>query len=66
CDAASRLLARLVRDELALPEAQIEVSEGGRRGMRVSVILPEAARHSAPAVEQALAGYLFETQVAVL
>ncbi|MGZ5131755.1 MAG: AMP-binding protein [Caldimonas sp.] len=66
CDAASRLLARLVRDELALPEAQIQVSEGGRRGMRVSVILPEAARHSAPAVEQALAGYLFETQVAVL
>ncbi|MGZ5276383.1 MAG: AMP-binding protein, partial [Caldimonas sp.] len=46
CDAASRLLARLVRDELALPEAQIQVSEGGRRGMRVSVILPEAARHS--------------------
>ncbi|MGZ5712780.1 MAG: AMP-binding protein [Caldimonas sp.] len=66
CDAASRLLARLVRDELALPEAQIEVSEGGRRGMRVSVILPEAARHSAPAVEQALAGYLFESRVAVL
>ncbi|MGZ5216953.1 MAG: AMP-binding protein [Caldimonas sp.] len=66
CDAASRLLARLVRDELALPEAQIEVSEGGRRGMRVSVILPEAARHSVPAVEQALAGYLFESQVAML
>jgi fatty-acyl-CoA synthase len=65
CDAAARLVTQVVRDQLALPDVRVQVSEGGRRGMRVSVILPEAARFSAPAVEQALATYLFETQVAV-
>ena len=65
CDAAARLLTRLVREELAVADAQVQVSEGGRRGMRVSVTLPEAARLRAPAVEQALASYLFEAQVAV-
>ena len=65
CDAAARLLTRLVRDELAIADARVQVSEGGRRGMRVSVTLPEAARLSAPVVEQALASYLFEVQVAV-
>jgi hypothetical protein len=52
-----------VRDQLALPDAQVRVSEGGRRGMRVSVTLPQAARHSVPTVEQALAAYLFEAQI---
>ena len=65
CDAAARLLTRLVRDELAVADARVQVSEGGRRGMRVSVTLPEAARLAAPAVEQALASYLFEARVAV-
>jgi hypothetical protein len=31
--------------------------------MRVSVVLPEAARLSMVAVEEALASYLFETRV---
>ena len=65
CDAAARLLTRLVREELAVADARVQVSEGGRRGMRVSVTLPEAARLRAPAVEQALASYLFEAQVVV-
>ena len=65
CDAAARLVRQVVCEQLGLPDAQVNVSEGGRRGMRVSVTLPEAARHAAPAVEQALAAYLFETLVTV-
>jgi hypothetical protein len=39
--------------------------EGGRRGMWVSVTLPEVDGHSVGAVEAALAAYLFETRVSV-
>jgi fatty-acyl-CoA synthase len=65
CDAAARLVRQVVHEQLALADAQVQVSEGGRRGMRVSVTLPEAARLATPLVEQALASYLFESQVAV-
>ena len=65
CDAAQRLVARLVTEQLAISDARVQVSEGGRRGLRVSVTLPETARLSAPAVEQALAGFLFEAEVVV-
>ena len=64
CDAAARLVTRLVREQLGLVEAQIEVSEGGRRGMKVSVTLPVANAPSVPAVQEALSAYLFEAQVA--
>ena len=63
CDAAARLVTRVVRDQLAVPDARVQVHEGGRRGMRVSVTLPESARLAVPIVEQALATYLFEVQV---
>jgi fatty-acyl-CoA synthase len=63
CDAATRLVTRIVHEQLALPHAHVQANEGGRRGMRVSVTLPEAARLSVPVVEQALAAYLFEAQV---
>ena len=65
CDAATRLVRRVVHEQLALADAEIKVSEGGRRGMRVSVVLPEASRLSAAAVEEALASYLFEVGVSV-
>ncbi len=65
CDAAARLVRQVVGAQLKIVGANVDVSEGGRRGMRVSVTLPEAARHAAPAVEQALAAYLFETVVTV-
>ncbi len=65
CDAAARLVTGLLRGTLALPNAQVQVTDGGKRGMRVRVTLPEAARASAAAVEQALAAFLFETQVVV-
>ena len=65
CDAAERVVMRVVRDQLALPDAQVRVTEGGPRGMRVSVSLPESARQSVPAVQQVLAAYLFEANVEV-
>ena len=65
CDAAARLVTGLLRNTLALPDAQVQVTDGGKRGMRVRVTLPEAARASAAVVEQALAAFLFETEVVV-
>ena len=65
CDAAARLVTHLVREQLGLSDAQVQASEGGRRGMTVSVTLPEAARTSVPEVEKALAGFLFEARVVV-
>ncbi len=63
CDAAARLVTQVLREQLAQPDAQVQASEGGPHGMRVRVVLPAAARSAVPAVEQALAAYVFETQV---
>ena len=65
CDAAARLLQQVLRGQLGVPEAQVQVQEGGRRGMRVRVTLPPSARDQHPAVEQALASYLFEAEVVI-
>ena len=65
CDAASRLVTRLLHETLALEEAQVNVSEGGRRGMRVRVTLTGSAAARVSAVERELAAYLFESDVAV-
>lgn len=65
CDAAARLVRGIVRDQLALPDARVRVVEGGRRGRRVIVTVPEAAERSVSAVEQALAAYLFWSDVSV-
>jgi fatty-acyl-CoA synthase len=65
CDAAARAVTRIVREELALAEAQVQVTEGGRRGMRVRVTLPAGAGGSVADVERALSPYLFEAEVAV-
>lgn len=55
---------QLIQSEMAIREARIEASAAGR-GMRVSVRLPAAHRTALAAVEQALAAYLFESEVAV-
>lgn len=34
CDAALRLVTRVLRDQLGLADARVQVSEGGRRGLR--------------------------------
>jgi fatty-acyl-CoA synthase len=65
CDAAARLVTRVVRDDLGVAGARVQANEGGPRGMRVRVVLPTAARGALPAVEQALSTYLFEAQVTV-
>jgi fatty-acyl-CoA synthase len=63
CDAVQRLVTRVVREQLGVAGAQVQATEGGRRGMRVSVTVPEAARASVPAIERTLAAYLFEAQI---
>lgn len=65
CDAAARLVARVVREQCGVADARVQASEGGRRGLRVSVVVPVAARGTVAALEKALAGYLFETEVVV-
>ncbi len=65
CDAAARLVARVVREQCGVADAQVQASDGGRRGLRVSVVVPRAAQAKVPDVENILAGYLFETVVAV-
>jgi hypothetical protein len=44
-------------------DAQVQASAGGRRGLRVSVIVRNIASGEVAALEQALAKYLFETEV---
>jgi fatty-acyl-CoA synthase len=66
CDAARRVVTRVVQEQLALRDAEVHVNEGGRRGLRVHVKLPRAASASAPAVERELSPYLFEAEVAVV
>jgi fatty-acyl-CoA synthase len=63
CDAAQRLVARVVREQCGVADARVQASEGGRRGLRVSVVVPEGARAKVAELERALAGYLFETEV---
>jgi fatty-acyl-CoA synthase len=65
CIAAVAAIEAVLRDTLAVDGALVEAREGGPRGMRVSVALPEAARAQAPAVEAALAAYLFEAFVSI-
>jgi len=64
-DAATELVTEVIRDQLALPDARVEVIVGGPRGIRVVVTVPEAQAHSVATVEQALAAYLFESVVSV-
>jgi fatty-acyl-CoA synthase len=65
CDAAVRVAARVVREQCGVIDAHVQASDGGRRGLRVSVAVPQAASSAAPEIEQALSKFLFETQVVV-
>lgn len=65
CEAARQRVMDLLRDDLGLPGAGVEVVAGGPRGLRVTVSLPAADRASAAALENALGAYLFEAQVTV-
>ena len=48
-----------------LRKQTVTVQDDGKRRLRVSVSLPRAAQAAAPAVELALAAYLFETTVSL-
>jgi len=63
CDAAKHKITHLLHEEMGLPGAQVDVAEGGARGMRVSVTLAADDKPSAGAVEKALADFLFESRV---
>jgi fatty-acyl-CoA synthase len=65
CDAAVRLVTQVVGEQLGVLDARVQASEGGRRGLRISVVVPQAARPAVPAIEQALSTYLFETEIVV-
>jgi len=54
---------RLLHDELNLPAAGVEIETGRRRELSVRVRLPPEGAASAHLVEQALAAFLFESEV---
>lgn len=65
CEAARLKLVDMLENELNLPDASVDVLDGGARGMRVTVTLSGADQSSRPTVEKALAAYLFEASVQV-
>ncbi len=65
CDAAVRAVRAVLADQFALADADVAATEGGPRGMRVSVRLPKEKAGQAPAVTKGLAGFLFEAVVHV-
>ena len=62
-DATARLVQQTVQDVTGLSHVNVQAESGGKRGMTVSVALAAAQAEFAPAIEQALAGYLFELKV---
>ncbi len=64
-DAARRKIAALVHQEMGLPNAEIEVLDGGARGMRITIALTEDDRSSVAGLEKELAAYHFEARVQV-
>ena len=66
CEAAKLKISDLVHNEMNLHKADIEVIEGGARGMRITVSVDEVDQLSVPDIKQMLAAYLFETRVKVI
>lgn len=60
CDAAERLVTRILRDELAIDGAEVKATEGGSRGLKVSVRLPVDDASVAHRIREALGAFLFE------
>jgi fatty-acyl-CoA synthase len=63
CDASARLVTRILREELGIDGAEVQATEGGSRGMKVSVRLPVGDASSAERVREALGAFLFEIDV---
>jgi fatty-acyl-CoA synthase len=64
CDAATRLVTRIVREELGFGTADVQVTEGGPRGMKVRVRLPAPHDTATAQVQAALGAFLFEVEIA--
>lgn len=62
-DAARRVVQQIVHQQLGLNTAQVAASEGGPRGMCVTVSLAPMDEAAMPRVQEALGGFVFETQV---
>ena len=65
CEIAKQKVLDLVRNELKIAGARVEVVAGGTRGMRVTVTLSKDNKSSLAKLETALADFLFEAQVQV-
>jgi fatty-acyl-CoA synthase len=63
CDAAARLVTRILQEALGIDGAEVRATEGGSRGMKVSVLLPVGDASSAERVREALGAFLFEIDV---
>ena len=66
CEAAKLRITDLVHNEMGLGDVNIDVVEGGARGMRVTVSVVEGDKSFVPALQQALAAYLFEAKIQIL
>ena len=63
-EAAKRFVASLLEEQFAMA-AEIEVAEGGKHGMRITIRLPTDHAANVDAVEAALGAYLFEVSVGI-
>lgn len=63
CEATSRLVKQVLQGWDGLEESLVEVSAGGRRGMTVTVTVPNESQGSIEALQQKLGAYLFEADV---
>lgn len=66
CDAARHKVLNLLQNDMGLADIFVDVTDGGSRGMRVSVTLGNAHRSNVSDVEKALAAFLFEASVRVV
>ena len=63
CDAAARLVTRILQEELGIDGAEVQATEGGSRGLKVSVRLPVHDASVVHCARDALGAFLFEAAV---
>lgn len=65
CEAARLMITDLVQNKLDFKKCEVEVTDGGTRGMRVTLTLEEDHAEHVSLLEKELATYLFEAVVHV-
>ncbi|MEO1142854.1 MAG: acyl-CoA synthetase, partial [Pseudomonadota bacterium] len=63
CEAARLMITDVVHDKLNLTGYEVDVTDGGARGMRVTVTLEEDNPEHVSLLEEELSAYLFEAVV---